>query len=270
MNIFLSWSGDKSRAIAEALRDWLPDVIQSLKPWMSKEDIAKGAKWDAEIAQYLKTCPMGIICLTTDNLTAPWLLFEAGALSNNVETKEISGQNVILGRTTVCTYLYELTPTQVKEPLSKFQATEAKKDDTKRLLQTINNMLGQNGLSDKQLSNAFERCWTALEHALDHVPKKQSAFKPQRSTDDMLAEILTLVRNLSDWRQEIRLSTKLSNLRNLLTHSDVKPQNALSWLAIKELAEANKVSPDSMSDAVRKFLSDVNKDEKDLPATEKE
>jgi hypothetical protein len=249
MNIFLSWSGERSRAIAEALRDWLPNVIQSLKPWMSQEDIAKGAKWDAEIAQYLKTCPLGIICLTPESLTAPWLLFEAGALSNNVEIKDISGQNVIVGKTTVCTYLYELTPNQVKEPLAKFQATVAIKHDTKRLLQTINNKLGQSGLSEKQLNTAFEKCWPDLKEAFDHIPKQQGVIKPKRSPEDMLDEILTLVRNLNKQQESAELSKRL---RNLILHS-ANTSTGLSLLAQAQTEDdaRRQIKIDDMVEALK-------------------
>jgi hypothetical protein len=34
-NVFISWSGERSKLIAEAFYEWLPMVIQSAKPWMS-------------------------------------------------------------------------------------------------------------------------------------------------------------------------------------------------------------------------------------------
>lgn len=44
MKIFISWSGTRSRAMAVALRNWLPDVVQAFKPFMSEEDIEKGRR----------------------------------------------------------------------------------------------------------------------------------------------------------------------------------------------------------------------------------
>lgn len=42
MKVFLSGSGEKSKAAAEAFRRWLPCVLQSVRPWMSDRDIGAG------------------------------------------------------------------------------------------------------------------------------------------------------------------------------------------------------------------------------------
>src|SRR5436853_3724101 len=140
--VFLTWSGERSNAVARALRYWLPLVIQNLDPWMSESDVDKGARWRTEIAAQLQETKIGIICLTPENLQEPWINFEAGALSK-------------LSTSHACTYLFDLSPGQVSEPLGQFQATKAEREDTKQLLQTINKILGETGLSDKQLEASF-------------------------------------------------------------------------------------------------------------------
>src|SRR5688572_12185283 len=77
MKIFLSWSGERSRAVATALREWLPVMVPAAKPWVSHSDIDAGHRWSPEIATALEASDFGIICLTKENLSAPWILFES-------------------------------------------------------------------------------------------------------------------------------------------------------------------------------------------------
>jgi len=79
MRVFISWSGEPSRSVAQALRDWPPMVVQHVEPWMSDEDIESGGRWNDQIAAELEQADYGIICLTSTNLDRPWLLFEADA-----------------------------------------------------------------------------------------------------------------------------------------------------------------------------------------------
>ncbi|WP_257721520.1 hypothetical protein [Chryseobacterium sp. IHB B 17019] len=44
MNIFISWSGDTSKQIAEELKNWLPLVIQSANPFYTPSDIEPGQR----------------------------------------------------------------------------------------------------------------------------------------------------------------------------------------------------------------------------------
>ena len=74
MKVFLSWSGDVSKSVAESLRDWLPTIIQTVEPWMSSEDIDKGAFWSSNVATTLgEAGAAGIVCVTPDNQAAAWL-----------------------------------------------------------------------------------------------------------------------------------------------------------------------------------------------------
>ena len=44
-NVFISWSGPRSKSAADALKDWLPLVVPTASPWVSATDIDKGTRW---------------------------------------------------------------------------------------------------------------------------------------------------------------------------------------------------------------------------------
>lgn len=135
IGVFIAWSGDRSKAVAQALYQWLPNVIQGLDPWMS-EDIEKGKRWALEISTRLEKSQLGIICVTSENRDAAWINFEAGALSKQLDTSR------------VCPYLLDLSPTELQFPLASFQLTRAEREDTRRLLQTFNKAMGEEALKE--------------------------------------------------------------------------------------------------------------------------
>lgn len=186
MDVFISWSGPRSRAIAEGLREWLPTVVGTLKPWISSEDIDKGARWAAEIAGQLSASKVGIFCLTPENLESRWLNFEAGAISKHpTETSH------------VCTYLYGLTASGVGQPLSQFQATIANKDDTKKMLFHINRISDQPA-ADTALERTFDALWPDFEQVLDAVAEMEAmqAIPEPRESGEVLEEIASGVKSL--------------------------------------------------------------------------
>jgi hypothetical protein len=61
MKVFISWSGPTSKAVARVLYEWLPIVLQSIKPFMSSEEIEKGARWASTIANELEDTSFGLI-----------------------------------------------------------------------------------------------------------------------------------------------------------------------------------------------------------------
>ena len=54
MKVFISWSGELSKQLGQALRQWLPGTLQSVKPYFTPADIDKGAKWESEISKELE------------------------------------------------------------------------------------------------------------------------------------------------------------------------------------------------------------------------
>lgn len=181
LKVFISWSGDRSKAVATAFHEWLPVVLQGTEPFMSDADIDKGARWDAYISQQLAETDFGIICLTPENRISSAIHYEAGALSKAVEMARL------------WTYLYELNNTDIKWPLSEFQHTTFEKEDTRKLFKSINAFLEDYKCDDNVLNNAFDACWPQFEtklKAIPHPPKEA----PLRSDRDILEEILELTR----------------------------------------------------------------------------
>jgi hypothetical protein len=185
MEVFISWSGPRSEPVAKALRDWLPKIINALKPWISSADMDKGARWATEIATKLESARAGIICLTPSNLHSDWILFEAGALSKTVKN------------TLVCPLLIDLVPSEVEGPLSQFQLTRATKDDVLKLVKTLNQGLDGNALGVAHIEEVFEAFWPRLAAELERLPADQITARPQRSERDLMEEVLQVVRGIA-------------------------------------------------------------------------
>lgn len=190
MKVFISWSGERSKKVAQIFRDWLPTVIQAIEPFVSSEDIEKGSRWNTDIAQELKESSFGLICVTKENLAAPWLNFEAGALSKTIDN------------TYVAPILLDLKPSDLKgSPISQFQATSFSKDDMKRLIETLNVAAG-NCLAPARLDKAFELCYPDLEKDIAELRKisvtddeEAKAEANQHIDTSILEELLETARN---------------------------------------------------------------------------
>lgn len=183
--VFISWSGELSKKLAEEVRLWLPGVLQFVKPYFTPNDIEKGTRWSTEIANELESSNAGIICLTKDNITKPWILFEAGALSKN------------FGKANVCTILFNLDNADLTGPLTSFQATRFDKTDFKKLLATINNTGGESKLESAVLNDVFEMWWPKLELKINEILKnhvEENNNDNVRSERDILEEVLELTR----------------------------------------------------------------------------
>jgi hypothetical protein len=181
MNVFLSWSGDKSKALAKALHDYLPVIIQQVKPWFSPEDIEKGSRWLSDLTQQLQNDGVAIICISRESLQSQWMLFEAGALSKAMDSSW------------VCPVLLDVTPTDLTGPLAQFQSTRISKDDIRRLLGTLNKRL-QSTLTDSQIDPLHNALWPDFEKCVNQILSSSVPTPIHRNPSDLLGEILERVR----------------------------------------------------------------------------
>jgi hypothetical protein len=224
MKIFISWSGQTSKNIAEILRQWFPSVIQVVKPYYSPDDITKGTRWGSEISKELDESRIGIICLTKDNLNSPWIMFEAGALSKNIDKSK------------VCPILFGIEPTDIQGPLVQFQAAKFSKDEMKKVAKMINIELGEHALTSEVFENVYEMWWPKLNEKIeDEISKaSKSVNKDVREERDILEEILSLTRNIS-------LSREKMIERDGFIEPDVIQDMIYSWsLIVQGLAKDDK------------------------------
>lgn len=184
MNIFISWSGERSRLVAELLNTWVQCVLQAVKPWLSTKDIDKGSIWFSKVTSELSNAQNGIVCLTKDNLNNPWILFESGALAKGLTSNR------------VYTFLIDLSPNDIKDPLAQFNHTLANKQGVYELLSTINNGLESQSLKEDILKMVFETNWPQFESDFKKILHNTSSTEVilKRSNEDLLNEILTSVR----------------------------------------------------------------------------
>lgn len=186
MKIFISWSGDLSKKIAQILKQWLPGIIQSVEVFYSEEDIEKGEDWDKKISAQLSECNYGIICLTSENTNAPWVNFEAGAIAKTLESR-------------VTALMIDIKPSDIQGPLRRYQATKLEKDDIYHLILDINNAT-ENPIASEVLNKLFEAVWDKMSNEINSsiqetIPKNKKENSVKKiDNNEAIEEILQLVR----------------------------------------------------------------------------
>lgn len=186
MKIFISWSGSRSQKIAYRLNDFLKILFAEVETFFSVEDIEAGKTWFAAISSQLEVTNFGVMCLTSENRSNPWILFEAGALA-----KDLRAANV-------CPILFGLTKEDIDGPLAQFQLTSFSSDDMFKICSTINSKL-ERPLLDKNLRKLFDSFWPETENALNelvntHAPQFDILGKSQKQ---LVEEILFLMKQRS-------------------------------------------------------------------------
>lgn len=196
MKVFISWSGRRSRAVANVLHDWMQNVIQDLDPWMSRIDIESGTRWNHDIAAQLEGTDTGILCITRSNVKAPWLLFEAGALS-----KAVSKSRVI-------PLLIDLDKPEIPNdgPLPQFQAEIAHRKGCLNVMRSLNRALctpetpNAELLTPERLDRVFAHWWPELDAQLEAIAEDQTLEQEPAATtrrpDEILADVLEGVRDM--------------------------------------------------------------------------
>ena len=190
MKIFISWSGERSKSLAQAFREWLPLVLHYVEPWLSEADIEAGERWAQSVAKELATSNFGIICVTSENVTSPWVLFEAGALTKSLETSR------------VIPLLLDLEYSDVSGPLAQFQAKKLSRAGVGEVIQSIQKT-AEHPIPETRAKQLFEALWPEFKKKLEAIPDDAPAERHMRPQHEILEELVASVRSLDSRIREV-------------------------------------------------------------------
>ena len=191
MKVFMSWSGERSKALAVAFREWLPLVLHYVEPWLSEADIEAGERWAQSVATELAASNFGIICVTSENITSPWVLFEAGALTKSLDTSS------------VIPLLLDLEFSDVSGPLAQFQAKKLSRAGVGEVIQSIQKAAADDAIPKDRAKQLFDALWSEFESKLGDIPDDAPAERHMRPQHEILEELVSSVRALDSRIREV-------------------------------------------------------------------
>lgn len=201
MTVFISWSGDRSKAVAHVFKKHLEYVIQGLPTFMSDKDIASGTQWFQEISDKLRDATFGIVCVTPENLERPWLSFEAGALANQAE------------RSRVVPVVFGMSKENLPSPLNGFNAVDLNEEGFLRLIESIHEA---RKVSTKWaiVEASAHRLWPDVQADLKMIaaPADDAAPAPGFDIEGALKEMRGLLRDLVDRQMTVGLEPSAAEL----------------------------------------------------------
>jgi hypothetical protein len=195
MKLFVCWSGDRGLKFANVCKDWLRKVVgDQLVPALSV-DIEKGGLWFDDLTDALREARVGIVCLTPEGVTSPWIHFEAGILAKALEADPAASRQPS-STLRIFPFLFGVDPMSLKGPLAAFQATSViDKDDTWRLIESILGLMPDDERPDrKEVNGRFKANWKSLQEGLkqiepapltDVVPDFESLFRRKTFDESM-------------------------------------------------------------------------------------
>ncbi len=161
--LFISWSGKHSKIIASHLKTTLEEIFgnEDFSVFMSEKDIESGTEWFRIIKNHLTNSSCAIIVLTKENTSAPWVLFESGAMAINHEDKR------------VIPILFEVD-IEEKSPLSHYNHIKFSKDGFEKMILDIKKFCKFKKMTNSQLLTVVNESFSKFN---DKITKNLDELK---------------------------------------------------------------------------------------------
>ncbi|SBN64711.1 TIR domain-containing protein [Curtobacterium sp. 9128] len=204
VKVFISWSGEAERRVAEALRSAITTVCAGrAQPFVSSQDIPKGERGVPFIDAQLASNDYGIVVLSAANHTKPWINYEGGAMASTLDNP-------------VATVLLDLSLADFDGPLRPRQATKfTDRQDMRDLFIQIA-AAADPGMPVSATEILFDSAWPTLQASW--TPDSNAPHQPLRTSADMLAEVVDRVRNIEALQRRSSSSSARAREANRRSH----------------------------------------------------
>lgn len=176
MKVFISWSAERSHALAKKLKPWLRVLSTDTDVFLSSR-IDPGTFWASEIVDQLNDADSGIVIVTPENQRAQWLNFEAGALAFAAPDRCVP-------------VLFDMDETELEYPLSMFNYVRGDRSGLRDLAGRLFPDEDRDALEQR-----FRGAWPGLNRSMSKILTQPVASK-KRKDSDKLDELVQKVRLL--------------------------------------------------------------------------
>ena len=159
-------------------------IVQHAEPFVSDKDISAGDRWAQAIAGELESSNFGILCITPENISSEWIMFEAGALSKAMQDAK------------VIPLLFGLELSDLSGPLQQFQALKVDEQGMLDALKAID-AAADNKTGDGTIERLIPSLWPDLKKGLDAIPERAETEKHMRPQTEIMEDLVSQVRGLN-------------------------------------------------------------------------
>ena len=168
MQVFISWSQEKSRKIAEVLKEELYLLFnQEIIFWVSSKDIPFGDVSVSSIVNALQKSEMIITCLDSSNYKKSWLYFETGAVF--LRNYEGDSKPIVFPVIFDNLEFSDFDGT----PFRDLQLQRFNRNSIKRLAENINKryekMHGKPAIAASSFERYFNHTWSNLQKKINNI-----------------------------------------------------------------------------------------------------
>lgn len=207
--VFISWSKSPAREIAEALKELMEKIFPdpNISFFVSSADKGgthAGDRFRSILDSNLETSNYGILILTKNNYSQPWIMFESGALSKDSQISKI------------VPVFFNRDKNNLEEPLKPFNNIQFKKDDFEQLAYSIKMAQFEtkelNSDQTNTINDSIEKHWAKFENKVNNAIENH-----QTNIEEITENVTSLMMDESAYekilsKRETHLEELISNL----------------------------------------------------------